>query len=97
MNVQEHFEPLTTKHVKKFKKLQPGKDLYVMIDKAVITSNEGYPVMHTESKKMPELNESVEGFYIMKEMGDSIIPVIMTEETYNKYLNGEIPSLNLEK
>ena len=95
MEVQEHYEPLTTKHVKKFKKLQPGKDLYVMIDHEVIVSKEGYPVVHTESKKMPELNESVEGFYIKKETGDSIIPILMTEETYNKYLNGKIPSPNL--
>lgn len=96
MDIEKFYEPLTEEKLEEIKKLQKVDVIYVLLE-GETHMKEGFPITENVVKKMPELNESVEGYFIHKELRDQIIPPIMTMEKYNKYINGEIPLSKLEK
>ena len=95
MDVAKHYEPLTKEKLENIKKLQKVDVIYALLE-GETHMKEGFPITENELKKMPELNESVDDYFILKKLGDQIIPPIMTREKYNMYLNNEIPLSNFE-
>lgn len=90
MDIQKHYEPLTKKRLEEIKKIQKTETIYAIFE-GETHIKEDQPTTNNELKKMPELNESTEDYYILRDLGDSIIPPIMSREKYNKYINGEVP------
>lgn len=90
MDIQKHYEPLTKKRLEEIKKMQKTETIYAIFE-GETQIEEDKLTTNNELKKMPELNESTEDYYILRDLRNSIIPPIMSKEKYNKYINGEVP------
>mgnify|MGYP006273718691 CR=1 FL=1 len=95
MDIKKFYEPLTEERLEEIKKLQKVDIIYAMLE-GETHSEKDFPITENELRKMPELNESVEGYFIRKDLGDQIIPPIMSKEKYDMYVNNEVPLPKLE-
>jgi cell division protein YceG involved in septum cleavage len=87
MSYIKQFRPLTSEDVETIRKQQGNKNIAVLLEKKPVFSEK--KEINFELKIMPELNCSVEGYYILKnslEIKDNL-PFIMTQEVYDVLAN----------
>ena len=88
-NYAKQFKPLTFSDVEFIRHKQNYvKDICAMLEKEVSTEKE---TINLEVAIMPQLNTSVEGYYIMNESisDKDELPILMTKEVYDAHLNKE--------